>query len=217
MIRANDKGLTPPPVVVDGEPRRRLPIPALSRRTLIIIVGVVAWLVVIYIVLGATVFAKKAPAAGEAAPAASAAPVQAAAVPASAPAPGSVPVTLGPKALPAPELVLKDRVVNLNNTTGFKYAKMTLAVIFADEGGTFAKAKGDAQAKLQTAFAADNAGTLDAFNDIVTTTVSAKTASELASPQGKEALRQDLIAKFNQALAGHGKVTWIDFTDFVMQ
>ena len=49
---------------------------------------------------------------------------------------------------------------------------------------------------------------------------SSKTAADLATPQGKVALRQDLISRFNRALAsGSSKqhVSYIIFSDFVMQ
>jgi flagellar basal body-associated protein FliL len=126
-----------------------------------------------------------------------------------------------PKAVPSPQLVIANRVFNLAGTTaGFKYVKLSIVVQFEDEGGKFAKAKGEAGKKLQDEFTAENGGTLGAFNDILTTTVSSKTAAELATTQGKESLRQDLIAKFNQALAGgttKERVTYVIFSDFVMQ
>ncbi|MDE3075804.1 MAG: flagellar basal body-associated FliL family protein [Chloroflexota bacterium] len=222
MIRANDKGLaTPPPVVVEGAPKRRLPIPPLTPRNLIVIVGAVAWLLVIFLFVIPQVFGKKpAPAAAQAGKAGAQAQAAAQVVPQAVVTvepgvPGGA--VAAPKAAAAPTLALKDRVINLSNNVGYRYAKLTFVVVFADEGNKFAKAKGEAAAKLETAFVADNQGAINAFNDILTSTVSAKTAADLATPQGKEALRQELIGKFNQALAGRGRVTWIDFTDFVMQ
>jgi flagellar basal body-associated protein FliL len=98
--------------------------------------------------------------------------------------------------------------------------KLSVAVQFEDEGGKFAKAKGEALKKLQEEFTAENAGTLGAFNDIMTTVISSKTAAELATTQGKEGLRQELITRFNRALAAGGskqRVTYVGFSEFVMQ
>ena len=224
MIRANDKGLnTPPPVAVEDAPRRRLP--ALTPRNLLVIVGALAWIILLLVVVTQVLGKKSAPpakATGSAAAQAQAvAPAQTRAVaqPAigaeSSAAPGGAAV--GPKAVPAPELDLQNRVINLSNGTGYKYVKMSLVVLFADPGSKFAKASAANLTKMEATFAADHAGATNAFNDVLTTVVSSKSAADLATPQGKEALRSELIAKFNQALGGTDTVTWIDFTDFVMQ
>ncbi|MHB8620878.1 MAG: flagellar basal body-associated FliL family protein, partial [Chloroflexota bacterium] len=80
-----------------------------------------------------------------------------------------------------------------------------------------ASAKADALKTLEDAFAVDHAPQITAFNDVITNDLSTKTASELQSPGGKEALRKQLIADFNGRLAEPPHVIWIYFTDFVMQ
>src|SRR5579883_380571 len=104
-----------------------------------------------------------------------------------------------------PTLQIKDRVVNLNAKNGYQYAKMTLNVMFSDPKGEYAKAKGEALKKLQDTFAADNPAAAAAFNDVVTTDVSQKSPQELATADGKEALRQQLIKDFNARLAPPAK------------
>ncbi|HLG72778.1 MAG TPA: flagellar basal body-associated FliL family protein [Chloroflexota bacterium] len=123
-----------------------------------------------------------------------------------------------------PTLQIKDRVVNLNAKNGYQYAKMTLNVMFSDPKGEYAKAKGEALKKLQDTFAADNPAAAAAFNDVVTTDVSQKSPQELATADGKEALRQQLIKDFNARLAPPAKpgepalkVLWVEYVDFVMQ
>lgn len=206
MIRANDSGLaSPPPPVVDEPPRRGL----LTSRNIIILIGVIAWIAVL--VLFVVPQLTKRQAAAPALP-------QTAAISQAAAAGG---VGSAPKAVPSPELVLGSRVFNLSGATaGFKYVKLSMVAQFSDETGSFAKAKGDSLTKMEASFAGDNAGTLSAFNDIMTTVVSSKTAADLATPQGKESLRQELVSRFNQALAAGGSkqhVTYIIFSDFVMQ
>lgn len=213
MIRANDSGLaTPPPVVDEGPaPRKGL----LTPRNIIILVGVLAWIAVLFLFV-IPQFTKKPAEAGASA---EAKPAAAAAAAAAEHAEGGAGVA--PKAVPAPQLAITNRVFNLAGTTaGFKYVKLSVNVQFEDEGQKFGKAKGEALKKLQEEFQTEQIGAMGAFNDILTTTVSSKTAPELATTQGKEALRQELISKFNRALVASGSkdhVTYVSFSDFVMQ
>lgn len=129
-----------------------------------------------------------------------------------------VPPTNFPTTQPLPMVQIKDRVINLNAKSGFQYAKMTLDVQFADPTGQFSKAKGEALTKMQAAFALDNQALVAAFNDVVTTDVSQKTPQELATTDGKEGLRKQLISDFNSRLAtGAPPVVYVNFADFVMQ
>jgi len=211
MIRANDKGIAPPPI-------EELPKPGLvNGRNIVILVGVIAWLAVLMLFVVPQLRRPAAqPVQVPAAPAAAVVGQQPAAAGATS---NSLAAGVAPKAVTQPQLVIANRVFNLaGNSAGYKYVKLTLAVSFADAKGDFAKAKGADLKKLEDAFTADNTGALTAFNDILTTTVSNKTAADLATAQGKEALRQELIGKFNQALAGTTqRVTYVSFDDFVMQ
>lgn len=116
-----------------------------------------------------------------------------------------------------------DRVLNVSQpnvqSSSLKmHIRVSMAIQFADPSGAFAKAKDLDLGYLERNFAADHSAALDVFNDILTTTVDTKTPTELWSPEGKEALRQELMTKFNQALAGTGdQVVYINFTDFVLQ
>ncbi|HEX6511159.1 MAG TPA: flagellar basal body-associated FliL family protein [Chloroflexota bacterium] len=210
MIRANDSGLAnaPAAVVDDMPPRRGL----LTVRNMIIL-GALAWIALLALFVLPRVTSK--PAQPEASTGAVAKPAVAA---------ESVNTTggaAGPTALPGPQLTIANRVFNLAGASaGFKYVKLTVAVQFDDQGGQFAKAKGDALKKLQDSFAADNAGALGAFNDIMTTSVGTRSAADLAKPEGKEQLRSELISKFNNALRAGGSrehVRYVIFSDFVMQ
>jgi len=129
------------------------------------------------------------------------------------PPPNSFPTTQN-----LPALQLSGRVINLNQKgSGYKYAKLSLSVQFQDISGQYVHASGAALTKLQTDFAAANSATVAAFNDVLTTDVSQKSASDLATAQGLETLRQQLIKDFNSRLAGPPPVLYVEFTDFVMQ
>jgi len=116
-----------------------------------------------------------------------------------------------------PMLQIKDRVINLNAKSGYQYAKLSLNVLFSDPKGDFGKAKGEPLKKLQDTFVTDNPAAVAAFNDVLTTDISQKTPQELATAEGKEALRGQLMKDFNGRLAGQLKVLYVEFTDFVMQ
>jgi len=129
-----------------------------------------------------------------------------------------------PNAQNLPTLQIKDRVINLNSKSGFQYAKMSLNVKFNDPKGEFRKAKGEGLKKLQETFVADNPAAVAAFNDVLTTDVSQKTPQELASAEGKEGLRGQLMKDFNSRLSAPAKaeepalrVLYVEFLDFVMQ
>jgi len=129
-----------------------------------------------------------------------------------------LPPTSYPTTQNLPTIQIKDRVINLNAKSGYQYAKLTLDVVFADTSGQFVKAKGDSLKKLQDTFATDNQAMVAAFNDVVTTDVSQKTPQELATNDGKEALRKQLIGDFNSRLAaGAPPVLYVNYVDFVMQ
>ena len=117
-----------------------------------------------------------------------------------------------------PSLQLNGRVINLNTVgSGYKYAKLSVNVQFQDISGQYVKATGPALTKLETDFAAANSATISAFNDVLTTDVSQKSANDLATAQGLESLRQQLIKDFNSRLAAPPPVLYVEFTDFVMQ
>jgi hypothetical protein len=116
-----------------------------------------------------------------------------------------------------PAIQINNRVINLSGKSGYQYAKLSVNVLFADPTGQFMKASGDALKTLQTSFNADHPALIDSFNDVLTTDVSQKSAQELGTDQGKEALRQQLIRDFNARLASGPPVLYVEFTDFVMQ
>ena len=122
-----------------------------------------------------------------------------------------------PNTLNLPTIQIANRVINLAGKSGFQYAKLSVNVVFADQKGQFMKATGEQLKTLETAFNADNPSLVDAFNDVLTTDVSQKSATDLGNDQGKEALRQQLVRDFNGRLASGPPVLYVEFTDFVMQ
>ena len=124
-----------------------------------------------------------------------------------------------PTAENLPTLQIKSRVVNLNDSSGrgYKYAKLSLDVLFADPKGTFLKAGGTSLAQLQTTFNTDNQNLVAAFDDVITNDVSNLTSQQLSTSAGKQALRQELQRDFNARIAKGPPVVYVSFADFVMQ
>lgn len=124
-----------------------------------------------------------------------------------------------PTAQNLPALQIKSRVVNLSDSggTGYKYAKLSLDVLFADPKGTFLKASGTGLTQLQTTFNTDNQNLVTAFDDVITNDVSTMTSKQLSTTAGKQALRQELMRDFNARIAKGPAVVYVSFADFVMQ
>ena len=125
-------------------------------------------------------------------------------------------------AVPRPGLII-DRVYNLKQPSIVSpslqlYLRLRTEIEFNDLTGRYAAAGTAERNDLQEAFLWQHVGTYAAFNDILTLTVAEHRPSQLETADGKEALRQELIAKFNQALAGtNEQVVYINFLEFQMQ
>jgi hypothetical protein len=72
------------------------------------------------------------------------------------------------------------------------------------------------EAKLQAEFHEEIGSGLQLIEDAVTTIVSAKTAEEISSPQGKEALKEEIRVAVGEILEHH-QVTRVLFVNFITQ
>lgn len=113
----------------------------------------------------------------------------------------------------------KERVVNLADPGGFRYLKTEVVlelVLSAKERKTWEGLKGEAMKKAQEEFALEYAPITPAISDIITTTLGSKKASELLTPEGKAALREDLKLKLEPLFHGR-KVQAVHLAQFVVQ
>ena len=110
----------------------------------------------------------------------------------------------------------KDRVVNLNDKSGTKYLKVALTLEFIDSK-VKEPPKGEAVKAQQEEFAKDMSGHSAIIDDVLVSTLSSKSSADLIKPEGKEALKTELIDRVNHALHDEEKVVNVYFTSFIVQ
>src|SRR5689334_5225385 len=110
----------------------------------------------------------------------------------------------------------KERVVNLTDKSTTRYLKVALTLEFIDSK-VKDPPKGDAIKAQQDDFAKDISGYSAIIDDALVTTLSAKSSSDLLKPDGKDALKNELIDKVNHALHEDEKVVNVYFTSFIIQ
>jgi flagellar basal body-associated protein FliL len=140
---------------------------------------------------------------------------------------GIIPVPFGPmaearaaaeKAKPPVTVMYttKERVVNLTDKSASKYLKVALTLEFIDSK-LKDPPKGAAVATQQTDFATEMSPYSAVIDDALVTTLSSKGSADLLKPDGKEALKNELIDKVNHALHEDEKVVNVYFTSFIIQ
>lgn len=140
---------------------------------------------------------------------------------------GIVPVPFGPmaearaaaeKAKPPVTVMYptKERVVNLTDKGTIKYLKVALTLEFIDSK-LKDPPKGEAVKAEQDEFAKDMSGYSAIIDDALVGTLSSKASADLLKPDGKEALKNELIDRVNHALHDSEKVVNVYFTSFIIQ
>jgi flagellar basal body-associated protein FliL len=103
-----------------------------------------------------------------------------------------------------PTFTMPDRVVNLADPGANRYLKVTIVLAFSPEL--------DAQSDVNTKVNAR----MTVLQDILTTILSSETTEQLATTDGKNALKQAIITQFAKVLDDLHLVD-VYFPDFVMQ
>jgi len=140
---------------------------------------------------------------------------------------GMVPLPVGPaaearaaaeKAKPPVTVMYptKERIVNLTDKSAAKYLKVSLTLEFIDSK-VKDPPKSEAVKLQQDEFAKDMSGHAAVIDDALVTTLSSKSSAELLKPDGKEALKSELIDHVNHALHEDEKVVNVYFTSFIIQ
>ncbi len=118
-----------------------------------------------------------------------------------------------------PMLALDSRVINLAASTtpgAFKYAKIALTIELRPDSASFYTLSSDARAKEETAETAKDADDVPLLLDALGTVVSSHDSDSLTSPDGRAALKTELLAAMRKVM-GESAVIDVYFTDFVMQ
>jgi flagellar FliL protein len=111
---------------------------------------------------------------------------------------------------------LDTQVVNLAEPGGMRYLQASLVLEFSPLMDDLYKLEGEERALAEEDFRNSIDSRRPVIDDIVMSTLSSKTFNEITTIEGKQALKEELMAKINDALGYQGVVN-IYFTDFVVQ
>lgn len=118
---------------------------------------------------------------------------------------------------PRPTLTLEERVLNLKAPASApNYVKTQIAIEFADPDHKYIKLKGDLITAADLLYAADLKPELHRIWDVITSVVGANTAEQVATPEGRDKLKEQLITELNKEMK-QKKVENIFFVSFVTQ
>jgi flagellar basal body-associated protein FliL len=107
------------------------------------------------------------------------------------------------------------KIVNLSETTGSKYIRVTIVLEFAPKDPTYTTMEAAAKLTYLTAFTDELNTKLPMIDDTIITLLSTKTFNDLYTAAGKEALRQELLAKVQAQMPDYQLMS-VYFTEFVV-
>jgi|GEM_PF-1508320 flagellar FliL protein len=110
----------------------------------------------------------------------------------------------------------RERVVNLADSGAFRYLKIQVVLELAEPKAKPEQLKGDAYKKKQDELAKDMAARSALIEDQLTTILTSKTSAQLMTPEGKAALRKEMMEKL-RPLVGEYKLLGVYFTQFIIQ
>lgn len=118
---------------------------------------------------------------------------------------------------PRPTVQLEERVLNLKLVGATpNYVKTVIALEFADPKHKWVGAKGAALTAKNEAFTKELEPEMHRIWDVITNVVGAKTVEEVATPEGREALKAELVEAINKELTDE-KVETVFFVTFITQ
>jgi flagellar protein FliL len=120
-------------------------------------------------------------------------------------------------AAPRPTLKFEERVFNLKAPASSpNYVKAAIAIEFEDHDHKYIKLKGEAIVLANEHFTLEMEGELPALLDILTSIIGSKSIEEVATSEGREELKAELVAEFNKELKPE-KVERVLFITFITQ
>lgn len=111
---------------------------------------------------------------------------------------------------------LDNKVVNLAEPGGLRYLQAAIVLELWPIRDDFYTLEGEEKDAAQTEFEELIDARRPIIDDIVTTQLSSKTFNEIASIDGKQQLKEDLMTAINDALGYQGVIN-VYFTSFVVQ
>jgi flagellar protein FliL len=113
-------------------------------------------------------------------------------------------------------VVLEDKVVNLLKGGDFRSAKVGVTVEVRPESADFYKLKGEPRVVAEKELVKEYEAALPLMLDAVGRTVGARTSNDLGTPEGREALKEEVKKAMGEIL-GEEEILNVYFTDLVMQ
>lgn len=113
-------------------------------------------------------------------------------------------------------LALEERVVNLMPGGKYAYAKIGVTIEIRPEAETFYALKGEARKVPEEEVIKGYAPAMPLLLDAVGRAVASKTSTDLATPEGRTALKESVSAEM-RGILGEEEVLNVYFTDLVMQ
>lgn len=116
-----------------------------------------------------------------------------------------------------PMIELGQFTVNLGDVNQRRFLRVSLTLAFSTSDPKFIKGNSQKKEAWIEAFKTEIKEKLPVFQDIVVTTLSAKTAESLGTLQGKTELKAELVTRFNQYLEKSTHVQDVYLTEFIIQ
>ncbi|MGI5835592.1 MAG: flagellar basal body-associated FliL family protein [Chloroflexota bacterium] len=117
---------------------------------------------------------------------------------------------------PGPMYTWKERVVNLADSGSRRYLKAAISIEFIDTELEMQRASAEERQQKQEEFNKQLAHQEPLIDDAIIALLSSKTTSDIASPEGKAVLKQEIRESLNNILGGE-RVVNVYFTQFVIQ
>ncbi len=115
---------------------------------------------------------------------------------------------------------MSTKIINLADTTGRRYIRLTVVLEFAPEPASTEEAEsskeGEEEVDPLAEFRADIDSRMPLMDDVVITLLSTKTYENLYTADGKEALRKEIMDAINNRLPEFHVIS-VYFTEFVVQ
>jgi flagellar basal body-associated protein FliL len=119
---------------------------------------------------------------------------------------------------PRPTVQLEERVINLKAPASSpNYVKAAIAIEFADPEHAYIGLSGHALVAKNEEFHAHLEPDLPKIWDIITNVVGGKSVDQVSTSEGRDELKQELVARFNEDLHGEHQVENIYLVTFITQ
>jgi flagellar FliL protein len=111
---------------------------------------------------------------------------------------------------------LDAKAVNLAEPGGLRYLQASIVLEFRPMDDNYYQLTGEARTKAETDFKTMIDARRPVIDDITMTLLSSKSFNDIATVDGKQALKKELITAINDALGYQGVIN-IYFTAFIVQ